>query len=262
MSTPESTPEFSFASLTDSAAAPRGVAKYELLRQGLALAIEEGRLAPGSRLPAELHLAEQTRFSLGTVQRALRELANDGYVERRQGHGTFVAERGRVLAAPIHSLFARPDSTDPLPVYTRVLAREVEKGPGPWRDALGEEPDGLLRIDRRIDIDGRFLVANRTYLAMSRFGHFLDLPQEQLDGRNLRKLMFKTYGLKVVRIFQRMRVARLPEAAASLMQREPGTLAMEIGAIAYIAGNTAIYYQSIWVPPSDESLLVEVAVSV
>lgn len=257
MSTP--TREFSFEALT-SAAAPRGIAKYELLRHTLALAIEEGRLAAGSQLPPELQLAEQTGFSLGTVQRALRELANDGYVVRRQGHGTFVAERGRVLAAPIHSLFAEEDSEEPLPVYTRVIDRRIETGPGPWRDALGEDPDGLLRIDRRVDVDGRFRVANHTYLAMARFSHFMQMPQEQLDGRNLRKLMFKTYGLKVTRITQRIRLAPLPAAVADLVERAPGEMVMEIRAVAFIPGNTAIYYQSIWVPQVEEMLLMELDV--
>ena len=258
MSTPSD--EFPFETLTNAIAAPRGVAKYELLRHSLALAIEEGRLAPGARLPAELHLAEQTKFSLGTVQRALRELAADGYVVRRQGHGTFVAERGRVLAAPIHSLFVERGSDEPLPVYTRVTNRLVETGPGPWRDALGNDPEGLLRLDRRVDIDGRFTAANRTYLPMTRFGHFMEMPPEQLDGRNLRRLMFKTYGLKVTRITQRVRVAPLPEAFAGIVRLDAGTPAMEISATAYIPGNTAIYYQSIWVPPAEEFLLMELDV--
>ncbi|MFD5555206.1 MULTISPECIES: FadR/GntR family transcriptional regulator [unclassified Streptomyces] len=55
--------------------------------QGL---IEEGRLAPGTRIPAERELAERLRISRASVREALRELELRGLVDRKPGRGTIV----------------------------------------------------------------------------------------------------------------------------------------------------------------------------
>jgi GntR family transcriptional regulator len=52
--------------------------------------IEGGFLAPGARLPAEHQLAEHFGISIAPVRQALLTLVGDGYLERRQGDGTFV----------------------------------------------------------------------------------------------------------------------------------------------------------------------------
>ena len=54
--------------------------------------IDRGVLAPGDALPTEQTLCEQFGVSRITVRRALADLAEQGYIERRQGVGSFVRE--------------------------------------------------------------------------------------------------------------------------------------------------------------------------
>ena len=54
--------------------------------------IEAERLQPGSRLPPERRIADQFGVSLAPVRQALLALVAEGYLERRQGDGTFVLE--------------------------------------------------------------------------------------------------------------------------------------------------------------------------
>jgi GntR family transcriptional regulator len=56
--------------------------------------VAAGRLAPASALPSFRALAEELLVSLITVKRAYEELEREGIIYRRQGLGTFVAERG------------------------------------------------------------------------------------------------------------------------------------------------------------------------
>jgi GntR family transcriptional regulator len=51
-------------------------------------------LAPGDALPTEQTLCDQFGVSRITVRRALADLAELGYIERRQGVGSFVREHG------------------------------------------------------------------------------------------------------------------------------------------------------------------------
>ena len=64
------------------------------LREGIA----SGRWRPGERLPSEAELTETFGVSRMTVNRALRELHQEGMVERVQGVGSFVAELHRIAS--------------------------------------------------------------------------------------------------------------------------------------------------------------------
>ena len=55
--------------------------------------IDEGTLVSGHRLPSETELANDFGVSRITVRQALGHLSAEGYVDRRQGIGTFVAPR-------------------------------------------------------------------------------------------------------------------------------------------------------------------------
>jgi DNA-binding LacI/PurR family transcriptional regulator len=69
----------------------------EILHQ-LRCQIVSGRLAPGDRLPLRSELQQHFVASTATVQSALNRLIDDGFVEARGRHGTFVAEAPPHLA--------------------------------------------------------------------------------------------------------------------------------------------------------------------
>src|ERR1700753_3448755 len=56
--------------------------------------IDRGVLAPGEALPPEQTLCDQFGVSRISGRRARAALAEQGYIERRQGGGSFVREHG------------------------------------------------------------------------------------------------------------------------------------------------------------------------
>src|SRR3712207_4427498 len=58
--------------------------------------IDRGELAAGARLPSEPDLAAELQVSRATLREALRAMELEGLLRRRQGSGTFVAERPRM----------------------------------------------------------------------------------------------------------------------------------------------------------------------
>ena len=68
---------------------------YRRVYLGLRQAILDGRLAPGSKLPASRTLARQMGLARNTVTTAYEQLAAEGYIEARVGAGSFV---GRIPA--------------------------------------------------------------------------------------------------------------------------------------------------------------------
>jgi GntR family transcriptional regulator/MocR family aminotransferase len=71
---------------------PAGRNLYRWVYEELRSAILEGRLRPGSRLPATRDLAKAYRVSRPTVVTAFEQLKGEGYVEGRTGSGTFVCK--------------------------------------------------------------------------------------------------------------------------------------------------------------------------
>lgn len=67
---------------------------YRRLALALREDIESGGLSEGDRLPSEHELMLQYGFSRNTVRQALDILAAVNLINRQQGRGTFVAERG------------------------------------------------------------------------------------------------------------------------------------------------------------------------
>jgi GntR family transcriptional regulator len=55
----------------------------------------EGALAPGARLPSVRRLAMELGVHFNTVGEAYRELANEGWLDLRQGHGATVLDRAK-----------------------------------------------------------------------------------------------------------------------------------------------------------------------
>ena len=69
-------------------------ALYQQIVDRIKREIAEGRLSAGAALPSFRQFAEDLLVSVITVKRAYEELERDGIIFRRQGLGTFVAERG------------------------------------------------------------------------------------------------------------------------------------------------------------------------
>lgn len=66
--------------------------RYRQLKELIIGQISSGELQPRDRVPSENELVDATGVSRMTANRALRELNDEGYVERVAGVGTFVAD--------------------------------------------------------------------------------------------------------------------------------------------------------------------------
>lgn len=65
---------------------------YAQIAARLKVAVASGELRPGEALPSVRQLAARLRVNPATVVQAYRDLEGEGFVEMRQGAGTFVRE--------------------------------------------------------------------------------------------------------------------------------------------------------------------------
>ena len=79
--------------------------RYQQLKDLIIKRISSGELQPSDRVPSENELVESMRVSRMTANRALRELNDEGYVDRFAGRGTFVSDyRSQSHLLEVHNI--------------------------------------------------------------------------------------------------------------------------------------------------------------
>lgn len=237
--------------------APRevpGVAKYAQLRETLVAAIRSGHWKPGSQLPPERELTRMTGFSLGTVQRALRDLAEAGVLVRSQGSGTYVAEGRGSIDEPLHLRFmGREGEPTFLPLYPKVLARKRIEERGPWSEWLRQTGADIVRISRRISVNGEFDLFNRFYFNAGTFPGIASAALSTLDGANLKQMLANEIRMPVTDVRQRVSFVKSPEEAAAAAGVKTGTRGMLLESAA-MGGREPLYFLESFIPPNDRRL--------
>ena len=95
---------------------------YEQIKEGLRKLVVTGALSAGEKLPSVRELASQLAINPNTIQRAYRELENEGYIYTLVGKGTFVAENGNIDNTREKELLREFDE-----LVTELLYLEVSK---------------------------------------------------------------------------------------------------------------------------------------
>lgn len=230
-----------------------GVPKYVALRDALADAIASGDWPSNTRLPTEAECAATLPLSLGTIQKALRALADEGLITRQQGHGTFVAESGAArMNAPLHCRFLNDAGTGYLPVYPQVLARYEEKRPGPWSEHLGTA--SILCIERALRIGNEFRVFSRFWCDPVRLPSLATLPFRKLSGENFKDVLWRDTRQLVGRISTFLVSVTLPAHACEAIGVRRGTRGQRLEISAFVGRDRPIYYQELHIPPNRRRL--------
>lgn len=138
---------------------------YHQLQEHIASQIEEGTLLIGEALPTELELSNRYGVSRATVREALRILADRGLIEKRQGVGSFVAERKINELLPGLTSFSSEMQQRGFRIASQVLDKERVVPPSRVLRAL-ELPDGheTVKVTRLRFVDGRPFVIAASYL--------------------------------------------------------------------------------------------------
>ena len=231
-----------------------GVPKYQQVRFAVIEAIRNGYWKKGAKIPTEEELIEVTGFSLGTVQRAVRMLAEDGVLSRRQGSGTFVSRASSRISEPWHFQFLAEDGETLLPVYPKIITCERTGQRGPWSRFLHQGSAGILRIDRVINVNDEFTVLSRFFVAGEQAEFMESQPLDQLHGANFRIVLSDAFRLPVTNISHNVSIARASSDQAGTLRigRADPLLRVEIAATA--GTDVPFYFQELFCPPVDRKL--------
>ena len=233
-----------------------GLPKYVQLREALRAAIEDDYWQPGSQLPPEVEISRNVPFSLGTVQKALKALVEEGVLVRRQGYGTFVIENRRQMDKPWHCRFAGNEKGSFLPVYPKVVLQTNIKSQARWAQLLNKESDKIIQIDRIMDIGHEFLVYIKFFLNGERFGKFIKKSIEELESTNFKSILRQEYNLPITEMSYILRITTLPADICQAIEVSEGTVGLVYEIVASSGPKYPVYYQEIYIPPNQRKLYI------
>ena len=236
-----------------------GGPRHAQLRFALLSSIHAGNWIAGDRLPTETDLAAATQLSMGTVQRALRDLTDEGVVRRQQGSGSFVASASHRIDDVAHCRFL-DDKGQVLPVFSNVLARRAAVRKGPWNEYFPGSVS-VLRLDRMLTVNDEFGVFNHFYFDGGRFKGLASRSVAELAGTNFKVLLFEEAQLPPGGVTQTLLLVKAPAGIARHMGIAQGTCIVQADIVRLIAGSdSALYYQQMFFPPTKRRLVTQEAI--
>ena len=251
-------PETLLRAVTRSARA--GLPKHIQLGNAIIDLINAGTLTTGDQIPPEQPLSQSLGMSLGTVQKTLNRLAIEGWVAREHGRGTFVTDPNRATQDVTfyryldHFRFIDPLSGEALPVHSTLISRGLAPSKDPVRNWLGADPEGFVRIIRRIQVGEAFSCRSSMYLAATRFQRLLTLPPHAFENVNLKQIFESRFNAPTTGLVQTVRVepAKSRDAEFLKIKGESSVLVLEI--LARTHGEQPLSLQRVIIPPSPYSL--------
>lgn len=187
---------------------------YQQISEMLIREIAAGRFLEGERLPPEREMASNMGIAMGTLRRALADLTEKGFLERRQGSGNYV--RAQSGATSVYAFFRLElVGGGGLPT-AQVLS--VDRLPKP-RDLpdFGSDPEAH-RIRRLRKLSGKPAAVEEIWLDGSYARH---LSASQLSESLY--LYYRTQlGFWIARAEDRIDVQPVPDWAPARFPRAPG----------------------------------------
>ncbi|NBS55530.1 MAG: GntR family transcriptional regulator [Betaproteobacteria bacterium] len=228
--------------------------KLERICDTVIARIESGALREGDRLPSEEQLAASLRASVGTVQKALQQLAHRGLIVREHGRGTFVSG-GKLGPADVRFLRFRNTRGEDLPLYLHVLSVKSVRLKGPWAEFLAT-PGPFIRIERMISVGGEFDLFSEFFLPESEFAALRKLDAKALERISLRDLLKQQFSVPTLRADQFVRFEVLPARVCDKLGLRHGVTGFVMEMRGYTLRDRPLYFQKVSAGPFGAALAI------
>lgn len=211
--------------------------KREQLKQGLLAMIE--RRSEGGRLPPERELSEHFDVARETLRRCLRELEDEGLLQRRQGAGTFISGQPLIKGPQLMS-FSEDMRARGLEPSSEVLSTTVIGAGAKLAQKLRLVPGSPLLEIRRLRLaDDEPMALETVYLAQARLPNF---DVATLSAGSLYEQLDKVYGVQIRSATQQLEATVLNEEEAAMLEVPPFSPSLLVERIALSTKGEVIEY--------------------
>ena len=229
------------------------VSKSRYIVNDILSQVISGKLGPGDRLESERNLTAAYGVSLGTVQRAMEELARRGVVTREVGRGTFI----RGLGSSVDARYIRFQNMrgEELPVLWKIIGVNHIATGGDAVEGFFGKRKSLTRIDRLVDINRKTSMVSQFYVSRRHFG-LLTQDEDLKDGTNLRLILSERLAMPSLRLEQRFGFEPMSDEVARIIKPESRRNSFVIEFRGYSDNDRPVFLQRIIGEPSTEAFFV------
>lgn len=209
---------------------------YRQLEALLKSDIESGEFPAGSKLPTENELVELYHVSRVTVRKALDGLSQQGYLERRSGKGTFVAEEKLQRTLDGVTSFSEMCQEIGCVPGSKTIRRSIELASEKEAEKLGISEDSQILVIERIRyVDGHPLVLEITKFTED----FIFLMNEDLTDCSLYDLLDRKKGIRFTQSVKMVDIVYANAHEAKYLEIAKGCPLLRIESVAKDAAGTA-----------------------
>ena len=229
-----------FAPIAPDAA---GMPLYRAVKRALLVAIEQAQFRPGDALPSEGELAAGFGVSIGTVRKAVDELAAEHVVVRRQGRGTFVATHnaGRLMFQFFH--VERSDGMRELPEVDLLSFQRARAGDDDAAQALRLRPgDPVVEVENALRLQGRAVIHDRLVLPSTLFRGLSEKRLRERPG-TIYQFYQTEFGITVLRALERARAVAADRSTARVLGVTAGSPVIEVRRTALTFNDRPVEYR-------------------
>jgi GntR family transcriptional regulator len=181
-------------------------------------------------------------ISIGTLRRAVDELAAEHILVRRQGRGTFVATHNtdRFLFQFFH--VERDDGRREAPVVDLVSFERVRAEEEPAQALQLRAGDPVIQIENRLRLQGTAVIYDRLTLPATLFK---GLTEKRFRERpsTIYQLYQSDFGITVVRAQERARARAADRNAARVLGLAVGVPVMQVNRAALTFGDRPVEHR-------------------
>lgn len=213
---------------------------HEMAYDQIKTNIVQGIWADCTKLPTEYELMEQLKISRDTLRKALLKLAEEGYIYRKAGDGTFVRSSKSLYRLNALESFSEQMRARGMAPSSTVLGVELLEPPQPVAMEMqlrtGEKTYAVTRIRQA---DGRVMALESTYISAS----LCPGIDQKIDANaSLYELYKNTYRLKIEHGDFRLQAKNCDAETAKVLGIRPGDAMLEMLCVVYAERNEPLYY--------------------
>lgn len=203
--------------------------------------MQYGVWKPGDQLPSEADLCQMFSVSRTVVRQALMELTHEGFVVRRKGKGSFVAE-AKVSESLVQKLtgFYQDMTARGYKPVSRVLKQRVIPASSKVAARLNipaESP--VTEIERVRLIEDKPIVLVTTYIPVALCP---DLVHEDLSSQSLYALLEQKYAIHIARGHRTIQAVQANEYEAKLLEIDYHAPLVMLDSTSYLEDGTPVEF--------------------
>jgi GntR family transcriptional regulator len=203
--------------------------------------IDQGRLPAGSRLPSEPDLAAELQVSRATLREALRALEEEGLLRRRQGSGTYVADRPR-MANSLDVNFGVTEAIRAAGMRAGIANGRhwVEPASAAEAARLELEPgQDVLVVERVRTAEDKPVVLSRDVVPSRLVGDHAQVVEQMLHA-SIYEVLERDLGVVIHHGVARFRPVRADHAVAGRLSVPRGELLLYLWQVDYAEDGAAV----------------------